>query len=73
MSKYYPMVMKISGYLLLHEGTSAIDFGRDRSFRLAVHGPKFNKSNENLTKIFNSQSLQYNAISALFFNKEKKK
>jgi len=40
LSKYYPIVLNISGYLLLYEDTSAIDFGPDRSIRLAVHGPR---------------------------------
>jgi len=40
LSKYYTIVMKYPGYLLLYEDTSAIDFGPDRSIRLAVHGPK---------------------------------
>jgi len=32
--------MKFSGYLPVHEDTSATDFGPDRSIRLAGHGPK---------------------------------
>jgi len=40
LSNYYPIVMKVSGYLLLHEDTSAIDFGPDWSNLLAGHGPK---------------------------------
>lgn len=41
LSKYYPMAMKCSGYLLLYyEDTSAIDFGADWSIRSAGHGPK---------------------------------
>jgi len=40
LSKYYPIVMKFSGYLPLDEDTSAIDFGPDRSISLAGHVPK---------------------------------
>jgi len=40
LSKYYPIVMKFSGYLLLHKDTSAIDFGPDWSNRIAEHWPK---------------------------------
>jgi len=40
LSNYYPIVMKFSGYLLLQEYTSAIDFGPDRSIPLAGHVPK---------------------------------
>ena len=36
---YYQIVMKFSGYLLLHD-TSAIDFGPDRLIPLAGHAPK---------------------------------
>jgi len=32
--------MKFSGYFLLYEDTSAIDFGPDRSIPLAGHAPK---------------------------------
>jgi len=32
--------MKFSGYLPLHEDTSAIDFTPSRSIRLVGHGPK---------------------------------
>jgi len=32
--------MKFSGYFLLYEGTSAIDFGPDRSIPLAGDAPK---------------------------------
>jgi len=35
LSNYYPIIMKFSGYLLLYEDTSAIDFGSDRSIPLA--------------------------------------
>jgi len=38
-SKYYPIVMKFPGYLLLYEDTSAIDFGPDRLIPLAGHAP----------------------------------
>ena len=31
LSNYYPIIMKFSGYLLLYEDTSAIDFGPNRS------------------------------------------
>ena len=37
---HYPIVMKFSGYLLLYEDTSAIDFGPDRLIPLAGHAPK---------------------------------
>jgi len=40
LSNYYRIVMKFSGYLLLHEHTSAIDFGPNRSTALAGHAPK---------------------------------
>jgi len=40
LSKYYPIVMKFSGYLPLQKNTSAIDFGPDWSNFLAGHGPK---------------------------------
>ena len=40
LSNYYPIVMKFSGYLLLYEDTSAIDFGPNRSIPLAAHAPK---------------------------------
>jgi len=40
MCKYYPIVVKIPGYLSLYEDTSAIDFGLDRSIPLAVQTPK---------------------------------
>jgi len=39
-SNYYPVVMNFSGYLLLYEDTSAIDFGPDRSIPFAGHAPK---------------------------------
>jgi len=39
-SNYYPIVMKFSGYLLLYEDTSAIDFGPNRSIPLAGHAPE---------------------------------
>jgi len=37
LSRYYPMVMKFSGYLPLYEDASAIDFGPDRSTRWVGH------------------------------------
>jgi len=40
LSKYYPIIMKFSGYLLLYEDTSAIDFGPNRVIPLAGHAPK---------------------------------
>jgi len=40
LNNYYPIVMKLSGYLLLYEDTSAMDFGPDRSIPLAGHAPK---------------------------------
>ena len=40
LSNYYQIVMKFSGYLLLYENTSAIDFGPDRLIPLAGHAPK---------------------------------
>ena len=40
MSKYYPIVMKFSGYLPSYKDTSAIDFGPDWSNRFAGHGSK---------------------------------
>jgi len=40
LSNYYPIVMKFSGYLLLWEDTSAIDFGSDRCIPLAGHALK---------------------------------
>ena len=40
LSNYHPIVMKFSGYLLLYEDTSAIDFGPDWSNLLAGYGPK---------------------------------
>jgi len=39
-SEHYPIVLKFSGYLLLCEDTSAIDFGPDRSIRLVGLWPK---------------------------------
>ena len=36
----YQIVMKFSGYLLLYEDTSAIDFGPDRLIPLTGHAPK---------------------------------
>ena len=39
-SKYYPIAMKLTGYLPLYEDTSAIDFEAHRSILLAGHGPK---------------------------------
>ena len=38
--KYYPIRMKLSGYVLLYEDKSPIDFGADRSAPLVGHGPK---------------------------------
>jgi len=40
LSQYYPIVIKFLGYLPFYEDMSAIDFGPDRSIRLAVIGPK---------------------------------
>ena len=40
LSKYYPIVMKFSGYFPLYKDTSAFDFGPDWSNLLAGHGPK---------------------------------
>jgi len=40
LSNYYPVIMKFSGYLLLYENTSAIDFGPNRSIPLAGHARK---------------------------------
>ena len=41
LSKYYPIAIKFVGiFPYTYEDTSAIDFGPDRSIRLAVHGPK---------------------------------
>ena len=40
LSECYPIVMKFSGYLLLYEDTSAIDFRPDRSIPLAEHAHK---------------------------------
>ena len=40
LSNYYPIIMTFSGYLLLYEDTSAIDFGPDRSIPLAGDAPK---------------------------------
>ena len=39
LSNYYLIVMKFSGYLLLYEDMSAIDFGPDRLIPLAGHAP----------------------------------
>jgi len=44
LSKDYSIVMIFSGYLPFYEETSAIDFGPNRSIRLAVHGPKVRKN-----------------------------
>jgi len=41
LSNYDPIIMKFSGYLLLHENTCAIDFGPDWSIPLAGDAPKF--------------------------------
>jgi len=35
LSKYYPIIVEFLGHLLLHEDTSAIGLGPDRSIRLA--------------------------------------
>jgi len=40
LSKYYPIVVKFSGYRPFNEDTSAIDFEPDRSMPLAGHAPK---------------------------------
>ena len=40
LSKYYPIVMKFSGYLPFYKDTKTIDFGPDWSNLLAGHGPK---------------------------------
>jgi len=40
LSNYYPIIMKFSGYPLLHEDTSALDFGPNRVIALAGHAPK---------------------------------
>ena len=40
LSNYYQIVKKFSGYLLLYEDTSAIDFGPDRLIPLAGHATK---------------------------------
>jgi len=40
LSNYYTIIMKFSGYLLLYEDTSAIDFGQNRVIPLAAHAPK---------------------------------
>ena len=41
LSKYYPIVLKFLGYLLLHEhNTNAIDFGPNGSIPLTVHGSR---------------------------------
>ena len=40
LSNYYQIVMKFSGYLLLYEDTSAVDFGPDRLIPLAGHAPE---------------------------------
>jgi len=40
LSNYYRIVMKFSGYLLLYEDTSAIDFGPNRFTPLAGHAPE---------------------------------
>ena len=37
---YYQTVLKFSGYLLLYEDTSVIDFGPDRLIPLAGHAPE---------------------------------
>jgi len=34
LSKYYPIVMTFSGYLLLYKDMKAIDFGHDSSARV---------------------------------------
>ena len=40
LSKYHPIVRKLSGYLPLHDDTSAIEFGPDWSNRFVGHGSK---------------------------------
>jgi len=40
LSKFYLIVMKISGHLPLDGDTSTIDFGPDRSIPSAGHAPK---------------------------------
>jgi len=40
LSKYYQIFMKFSGYLLLYEDMSAIDFGPDRLTSLAGYALK---------------------------------
>ena len=40
LSNNYPIIMKFSGYLLLYEDTSAIDFRPNRVILLAGHAPK---------------------------------
>jgi len=40
LSNYYQIVMKFSGYLLLYEDTSAIDFGPKQSSALKKTGPE---------------------------------
>jgi len=45
LSKYYPIVMKFSGYLPLYKDPRAIDFGPDWSNLLAGHGPKVGQTN----------------------------
>ena len=39
LGNYYQIVIEFSGYLLLYEDTSAIDFGPDRLIPLAGHAP----------------------------------
>ena len=46
LSNYHPIIMKFSGYLLLHENTSAIDFGPDRSIALVGDAPKGDTTNK---------------------------
>jgi len=44
LSNYYQIVLKFSGYLLLYEDTSVIDFGPDQFIPLAGHAPKVRHS-----------------------------
>jgi len=44
LSKYYPIVIKFSGYLPLYKDTSATDFRPDWSNLLAM-GPKWDTTN----------------------------
>jgi len=44
LSSCYPIVMKFSGFRILYEDTSAIDFGPDRSISLAGCASKVGRS-----------------------------